>query len=176
MGWLRRWFLRGERTTEPLAIVTRWQEERQAAQDAWLATLPPDLQAELAPLPPHDIDTLMAMAANTSVSDRANAVRRWRTLPDQPPNPLIELSISERVDYLFRTQRRPDGVMYTDAEIAAAFDGQVDLQALAELRAGTTDQPDIQLLFQRSLLPFATVLIMTLDVAGRYALAPQPAA
>ncbi len=91
-------------------------------------------------------------AALTPPSDRANAVRRWITLPDFPPEPRPTMTIAEWLDHLFVRQLRPDGHEYTYGELADAFDGQLDPDEVAQLRAGTIpdDQISLRTIFQIS--------------------------
>jgi len=124
----------------------------EAERTAWLAALPLDVHALLDGKPPHEIDFIRDGAALTPPSDRANAVRRWITLPDFPPEPGPTMTIAERLDHLFVTQLRPDGHEYTYQELADAFDGQLDPDEVAQLRAGTIpdDQVSLRTIFQVS--------------------------
>ena len=123
------------------------QREEAEQQATWLASLPADLQAELQDAPRHQIGLLMATAALTPESDRANAVRRWRTLPDQLPY-LPSATLIERIDHVFRTHLRPDGTEYSYEDIATAFEGAVDPTYVAQLRSGAIADPDPQVVFQ----------------------------
>jgi hypothetical protein len=62
------------------------------------------------------------------------------------------MTIAERVDHLFVTQLRADGHEYTYQELADAFDGQLDPDEVAQLRAGTIpdDQVSLRTIFQIS--------------------------
>jgi hypothetical protein len=140
------------------AIVTRspvlaaYNEAAAAEQAAWVASLPDDVRALLDGKPAHEINFIRDGAALTPPSDHANAVRRWITLPDFPPEPGPTMTIAERVDHLFVTQLRPDGQQYTYQELADAFDSQLDPDEVAQLRAGTipNDQISLRTIFQIS--------------------------
>lgn len=122
-------------------------EQRRAQRAAWLAALPSDLQADLSTMSDSELDSLMATAALTPPSDCANAVRRWRTMPDDAPRRPAGMPMAAFVDLLFTTQLRPDGTCYTEDDISIAFDGTVDPAAVQQLRAGAYEELDLELLF-----------------------------
>lgn len=159
-GLIRRLTKRGSgpRDEYRAARVTRdprlaaYDEAAAAERAAWVAMLPDDVRALLDGKPPHEINFIRDGAALTPPSDQANAVRRWITLPDFPPEPGLTMTIAERLDHLFVTQLRPDGQEYTYQELAAAFDGQLDPDEVAQLRTGIIpdEQVSLRTIFQIS--------------------------
>jgi hypothetical protein len=124
------------------------QQEKAARRLAWVASLPSDLQAALQELPAAEIDWLIDTAALTPECDRADAVWRWRTLPDAQPELPMSATLAERVDYLFRTQLRPDGSPYRVEDVARAFDGSIDPDMLDQIRTGALSDPDPEVIFK----------------------------
>lgn len=88
----------------------------------------------------------------TPPSDGANAVRRWITLPDLLEYPAPTTTIAERLDHLFAKQPRPDGQEYTCEQLAVAFDGHLEPDEAAQLRAGNipNEQVSLRTMFQIS--------------------------
>jgi hypothetical protein len=124
------------------------QQEQAARRSVWVASLPSDLQAELHELPAAEIDWLIDIAALTPERDRADAVRRWRTLPDARPELPWSATLTERVEHLFRTQLRPDGSPYRAEDVARAFEGSIDPDVLDQIRSGALSDPDPEIIFK----------------------------
>jgi hypothetical protein len=151
------------------------QQEQAARRSVWMASLPSDLRAELHELPASEIDWLIDIAALTPECDRADAVRRWRTLPNVSRELSLSATLTERVDYLFRTQLRPDGSPYRAEDVAQAFDGSIDPDMLDQIRSGALSDPDPEVIFKLGRFFHARPTYFYPIIHIRYAVSPLAA-
>lgn len=56
------------------------------------------------------------------------------------------MSFAEKLDYLLRNTYKPDGKLYTYAEIVDASEGQLTISHLSQLRRGTRDNPTYEVI------------------------------